>query len=115
MFENVDSDWIKQGKCEYMLERDVFRIFPKRDDGKTIPIWIRRVYVHIRRKWNSDHYTQITFKYYKHRRNYYWRDERKPKEGSCSRFHVRDELARILFEKDKEQAQRLMAQVMSMI
>ena len=115
MFDHIDYDpWTKQGKCEYLIEKDVFRIFPKKEDGTSIPIWVKRVFLHIRRKWSEEHTTQVTFKYYKHRRNYYWRDERHEK-GSCSRFHARDEIARMLFEGDKEAAQDLMVQMMAMI
>lgn len=102
-------EWTRQGKFEYTIQNESFRIFPKGPDGKTRPVWVKRAFLHLRRKVLDGTLSKIFFKYYLHQRNFYWSDSRK--KGSCTKHFVRKELARMLFEKDEEKALALMAQV----
>ena len=114
MERTEDREWWTFGLWEVSLEREQFRIFPKGPDGKSIPVTLRRVYVHLRRKLKNDTYATLFFKYYLHQRNFYWADSRHDK-GSCPRHHVESELARLLFKGDKENAKRLVDQATSML
>jgi hypothetical protein len=102
-------EWTRQGKFEYTIKNESFRIFPKGKDGKTRPVWVKRAFLHLRRKLLDDTFAEIFFKYYLHQRNFYWADGRQ--KGSCHRRHVRKELARMLFEKNEERATALMTKV----
>jgi hypothetical protein len=107
-------EWTQHGAYEIKLEKEVYRIFPKSKDGKSFPITIRRAYIHLRRELNDGSTMLLSFKHYLHRRNLYWSDSRHEK-GSCTKHHVRKELARILFKRDEDAAKKLMEKVEALI
>ena len=102
-------EWTRQGKYEYTIQNESFRIFPKGKDGKSRPVWVKRAFIHIRRKLLDDTFAEVSFKYYLHQRNFYWRDSRH--KTSCPELHVREELARMLFGKCENQASKMMVKV----
>jgi hypothetical protein len=108
------SEWTSfDGGCEVQVRPETFRIFPKGRDGKTRPVTIRRVWVDVRRETLTGDYSGMTFKYYSHQKNLFWGDSRK--KGSCSKAHVRDELARMIFKGDKSCAAEFIAHAESRI
>jgi hypothetical protein len=107
-------EWTTFGKYQVRIRPDKFRIFPKGADGKTRPVWIRRVFVELQRTLDSGVVVSLTFKHYLHQRHTYWSDSRDTK-GSRPRHHVRQELARLLFDKDQDQAKRLMLEAEALL
>ena len=105
----MDIEWTRQGRFEYTVQNESFRIFPKGPDGKTRPVWVKRAFIHLRTRLLDDTFSAIFFKYYLHQRNFYWHDSRQ--KGSCHKRHVNKELARMLYEKSEEKAEQLMTQV----
>ena len=99
-------EWTEHGNWQSRLEKEAYKIFPKGKDDKRLVIWIRRVYLHLRRELKDGSFAEITFKYYLHQRHTYWSDSRH-KKGSVHQRHVVNEVARLLFKKDKHPAQRL--------
>lgn len=110
------DDWETIGTYRVRITPDHFRIFPKDAEGKTRPVWVKRVYVELQKSLETGHVVGVTFKHYLHQRNLYWADLRR-EEGkqSCPSFHVRRELARLLFEGDRDKANRLMERAEALI
>lgn len=102
-------DWKRHGNWEAMTEREAYRIFPKDKEGKTRVLWVKRVFIRLRRQLKDGSYAELFFKHYLHQRNRYWRDSRHEK-GSCPKKHVQTELARLLFDGNREQALNMMLQ-----
>lgn len=102
------SEWTNfGGGCDVKVRPESFRIFPKGRDGETRPVTIRRVWVEVRREKLDGTHGGMSFKFYLHQKNLYWGDSRK--KGSCSKAHVRRELARMVFQRDEAMAEELMA------
>lgn len=95
------------GQYRVTLTPETQQIFPENARGDRVMVILRRVYLTLERTLPNGRKVEICFKHYKHRRDLLWRDTRWEKKGACQRRHIVQELARILFEGDREQAEDL--------
>lgn len=130
-----EGSWTDCGTYSFTTDVEAYRIFPKGPDGKSRPIWIKRVYLTLR---HNETLQEVLFKYYKHQRNYYWSDEREVgdatwgesawgkrygrvaksttrKIGSLPRRDVQKTLTRMLFDGETHRADILMQSIEGLI
>lgn len=109
----VEQDWVNCGKWSYRLRYEAFRIFPKNKEGESIPVWVRRSFLEMKTDLKDGSAAVIVVKYFKHRRQFYWSDSRQ--KGSQPRHQIKSEVARLLFQGNRELADRLLKEVESAI
>jgi hypothetical protein len=88
---------------DYRVSYDIeqFRIFPKDAQGKSRPVTRINQFLYI-----TNRHGTLTFKRYLHMKSWHWRDSREPKP--VYEIDVINEVARILFDGDKDRARDLL-------
>ena len=85
------------------IDYDGFDIFPEsKKTGKTFKLSLSRTYFRLRHESND----VVTFKWFNHQGKWKWNDSRS--KGCVSESHVVSEVARMLFQKDEEQAKNFL-------
>lgn len=98
---------IKIGNWMVSTDREQFRIFPKNKQGQTVPVTRINIFLTLTCIRSG---AVVVFKRYWHMKQWFWRDSRDSKP--CDEMHVLEEVARMLYGKDKNQAGNLLVAVL---
>jgi hypothetical protein len=102
----MKEDWVQHGNYDIQYEYKNPALIVEDKWGKEMKIPMPRHLIHLRHTKSGD---VTTIKRYKHQKRWLWGDSRE--EGSCSLDHVIEELGRMLFSGDEEDAEDFLRQV----